>query len=1238
MDTAEEPYRKVFKARKTMRLSDRQQLEAVYKAKEELLKATEGKLFNGKHENGDSDLKPTLESTGRPREENALEAMNGIEDVSPALMETQEDSKTVPDTADTLESKSSLEQDEEALDTENSHKQEGEEEEKSSELENENSENAVSEDAQEEPSSKLAIDPESHLPEEESRPRSSVEDEHLDQQEKPIAENSVSCNSKELLENKPEDTECLPIISLLPSKEKDDSVGSADVGEDTITSSMEVSTELKEGENSQEVEDAVESSQEVEDVAGSSLEVEDMSRSSQEAEDMVESSQEMEAMAESSKEVEDELENVAESSQEVEGVVESSQEVEGVAESSQEVEDVAGSSQEAEEVAESSQEVEEVAESSQEPEDVAESSQETEGMVEDTSESVAGEKASGSQPLDMDTMETEDIIPILEKLAPVEDQVSCSFSGESLVAGDEPSTSTQEEKMDCSPCSPSKQDCNESLPKEAFLVLSDEDEPVAEKESELEAQTSKVGENSDQQQLTKREAEKSEVVLRKRSKSEDVESSEVKRRRFLGEEYEAELQVKITARGDMNKKLEKVVQRLLEEKLTALQCTEFDKSLADLRTRVEKLECKKHEAVLSNLQAKIARLIKRFGAAREDLKKSQEHNAAVQPLSPVRAPNSNQQSYRSTNTVRHMLESKRSLDSTAPLPTSSNSVCGSSITSSQAVAGQPKPPATVSSSSMVPPILPPVAATATATAVVGTSQPASSTTQPMSVSLQSLPVILHVPVAMSSQPQLLQTQTGTILANQQPGSVEFIPVQSQPMVGSLPKTPVSLASPTMTSPALAKPNLAGPVAPGPGLQRNSPASSAPSCVAAPAQTVSAVTSQMVTQAARTSLPFVGPQGLYNHNNSRSLLQSKPSLSGPNSQPSSDAVGGVTSRPENQTATKLTPSDPLSSKKPVEGASQSGRSSGGDVGAVIDLTLDDEDDSSSQDRRKASVPSVPVPHPSSQPQVRAPPQLPQQPAAPLQVPAQTSAAQTTMHVLPTAQTTVNVSHRPVLQTVTRAAAPRATHQMIYTTVPVTSVQNSVRCVVPQNQGLRQGSPQASTVTMRLPQTQTTSYVVSNGVTIPIGMSAPQVTVHHRPPQQEPPRFVHPAPLPEAIPPPRLPSEAASTSLPQKPHLKLARVQSQNGIVLSWSVLEVDRSCAAVDSYHLYAYHEDPNATTPSQWKKIGEVKALPLPMACTLTQFVSGSKYYFAVRAKDIYGRFGPFCDPQSTDVISSQAS
>uniref|UniRef100_A0A672F615 Activating transcription factor 7 interacting protein n=1 Tax=Salarias fasciatus TaxID=181472 RepID=A0A672F615_SALFA len=134
------------------------------------------------------------------------------------------------------------------------------------------------------------------------------------------------------------------------------------------------------------------------------------------------------------------------------------------------------------------------------------------------------------------------------------------------------------------------------------------------------------------------------------------------------------------------------------------------------------------------------------------------------------------------------------------------------------------------------------------------------------------------------------------------------------------------------------------------------------------------------------------------------------------------------------------------------------------------------------------------------------------------------------------------------------------------------------------------------------------------------------------------FVTLPPLPIAPVLSRLPPEAERTSPPQQPQLKL--VPSQTGIVLSWCVAETDRTCATVDSYHLYAYHQDNSSGNAAQqhWKKIGEVKALPLPMACTLTQFQSGSTYHFAVRAKDIYGRFGAFCEPQCTNVINSSSS
>ena len=70
---------------------------------------------------------------------------------------------------------------------------------------------------------------------------------------------------------------------------------------------------------------------------------------------------------------------------------------------------------------------------------------------------------------------------------------------------------------------------------------------------------------------------------------------------------------------------------------------------------------------------------------------------------------------------------------------------------------------------------------------------------------------------------------------------------------------------------------------------------------------------------------------------------------------------------------------------------------------------------------------------------------------------------------------------------------------------------------------------------------------------------------------------------------------------------------------------------VECYQLFAYHtKDVNVSPPcdvKQWKKIGVVSALTLPMACTLKHFSSDSTYFFAVMAVDVDGRGGSLSDP-----------
>ncbi|XP_025924908.1 activating transcription factor 7-interacting protein 1 isoform X8 [Apteryx rowi] len=906
MDSTDEPQKKVFKARKTMRVSDRQQLEAVYKVKEELLKTTEVKLLNGKHENGDSDLNSPLSNTDCMEDKREV---NGLVDLCLNSEEGRTDSEEITDVKSPESRAESIVNDLESKPQASP-------------------ENVISEQDQDTDDTALACEAEKGVlgsNKNNFHEENNTKD-HLDQRKSDIpseGESKLSCDISDSSEEKSE-TNDLTISSDLPVEEKKaEEVTVEDaVGEEAISSSMEADQEPKD-----------------------------------------------------------------------------------------------------------------------EGDDTADLSETTvEKTIDEPSESILE---------NTDSMETDEIIPILEKLAPAEDELSC-FSKSSLLPVDDTAPDL-EEKMDNSLGSPSKQESNESLPKEAFLVLSDEEDPCDEKEEGAEVI------------LTNKSSLPGEMSRRKRSKSEDMDSVHSKRRRYMGEDYEAELQVKITARRDVDQKLQKVIQRLLEEKLAALQCAVFDKTLADLKTRIDKIECnKRHKTVLTELQAKIARLTKRFGAAREDLKKRQE-NSSNPPLSPGKAgsdaANTNNVTYRNAGTVRQMLESKRSVGESTPAAFQApvNAVPTSSLAAPQTVvSGHPKPQTPVTSSSLTTTVLP----TANTATVVGTSQVPSGSTQPMSVSLQSLPVILHVPVAVSSQPQLLQGHTGTLVTNQQSGNVEFISVQSPSTVGSLTKTPVSLAS---TNPT--KPNNS-PSVPSPGIQRNSPASAGTIGTTLAVQAVS--TAHPVAQTTRTSLPTVGTSGLYNPTSSRAPIQMKIPLSAFSSTAPVEPPTITAPRVENQTSRP--PTDTSANKRTAEGTAQSGKVTGSDSGGVIDLTLDDEDDGSSQaDAKKQTQTAVTGLSLSTQPLAR--PLQPLQPVQPnplQQTGVPTSGpSQTTIHVLPTAPTTVNVTHRPVTQAAARLPIPRApaNHQVVYTTLPAPPAQNPVRGAVMPNPGLRPVNPQSGDMWMR-----------------------------------------------------------------------------------------------------------------------------------------------------------------------------
>ncbi|KAG8145833.1 hypothetical protein E2320_012295 [Naja naja] len=107
----------------------------------------------------------------------------------------------------------------------------------------------------------------------------------------------------------------------------------------------------------------------------------------------------------------------------------------------------------------------------------------------------------------------------------------------------------------------------------------------------------------------------------------------------------------------------------------------------------------------------------------------------------------------------------------------------------------------------------------------------------------------------------------------------------------------------------------------------------------------------------------------------------------------------------------------------------------------------------------------------------------------------------------------------------------------------------------------------------------------------------------------------------------------TPPPQKLELVVAQVNQPKGIALQWTISQVDPRCAPIESFSLFICLEDVGSGTTSAWKRTSVIKALPLPMACSLSQFPRSVKCYVTMRSKDIHGRHGPFCEVQAVSAL-----
>ncbi|NIG59217.1 activating transcription factor 7-interacting protein [Pontoporia blainvillei] len=498
MDSIEEPQKKVFKARKTMRVSDRQQLEAVYKVKEELLK-TDVKLLNGNHENGDLDPTSPLENMDYI---NDKEEVNGIEELcfdpeksksewkeTPCTLNVNvknkqdDDLKCEPVSANNItpELASKLTADPSSADT------------ASGALA---ARGLVSGDSASGDLASEAVtsgDPTSGDPTSGDPAAVDLASGELVSSEmvssEPVSSEPVS---DELVSSEPVPGEPVPGESVSTEQVSSDSASddpasgdpasgdpaSGDLAPGDPASGDPASDEpISDEPTSESVFDPTFEPSSV-PVCEPVPETDSTEPSSNKADDFLEKNGGDEKLDQifpfDEKSKADSNVDVDAEALETDDTIICSD----VSPEKKVEEDAITESALGEEAISSSIEIDQSEKTEEEN---------SADLAETISENVIKDDKNENVLENTDSMETDEIIPILEKLAPAEDELTC-FSKASLLPIDETNTDL-EEKMEGSFGSPSKQESSESLPKEAFLVLSDEEDISGEKdESEVVSQ------------------------------------------------------------------------------------------------------------------------------------------------------------------------------------------------------------------------------------------------------------------------------------------------------------------------------------------------------------------------------------------------------------------------------------------------------------------------------------------------------------------------------------------------------------------------------------------------------------------------------------------------------------------------------------------------------------------------------------------------------------------------------